>query len=189
MQNNEKKSTIFLKILLITVVIFIGLGFYAYKMIKEDKENSQRNTSNVPTYTRIPHPPLTERDKEEVATKNETLKNDLNHSQEKNLTRTIPEGAEYISDEEQLEREKEANLSMFDNEEFYDDQIIPQDEIDNYKDAVTIPMPGNETVPTPISTNPFNNPSLGIPIPRQNGQKNQHPTLGTPIGNSPSSPF
>lgn len=181
MEKKETTSYIFTKILLIAVLIFIGLALYAYKMIKDEKENSHKN-SVILNNTPIPHPPLTQRDEKE----DKPINLELNNSFESNKTTNIPEGAEYISPEEQEERE--ANLSNFEDEELLDDQIIPQDEINNYEEAVTIPMSENETIhQVPTSTNPFNNPLLGTPIGTQNNQ--QHPTLGTPIGNSPSSPF
>lgn len=182
----EKKSYIFTKILLIALIIFIGLALYSYKMIKDEKENNHNNSAVTVINTPIPHPPLTQRDKrEDNPTIPNTIQSELNNNLENNKTRNIPEGAEYISPEEQAERE--ANLSILQDEELSDDQIIPQDEINNYEDAITIPITENEMIPTPISTNPFNNPSLGTPINIQNNQKT--PTLGTPIGNSPNSPF
>ena len=183
----EKKSYIFTKLLLVAVAIFIGLSLYTYKMIKEEKENNHKNSTVVILNTPIPHPPLSQRDEK----KDTPVNLDLNSSLENNKTKNIPEGAEYISLDEQLETE--ANLSDIPKEEIYDDsQIIPQDEINNYEEAITIPMPKNDIIPqqAPISTNPFNNPSLGTPIRTQNNQRNQqHPTLGTPIGDSPISPF
>jgi hypothetical protein len=147
-------------------------------MIEDEKKKSHSDSTVIISNLPMPHPPLTQRDKKKED--NRTIISAV----EANNTENIPEGAEYISPQEQRKREKEANLSILPNEELSDDQIIPQDEIDNYEDAVTIPLPENTTIPTAISTNPFNHPSLGTPISNQ-----KHPTLGTPIGDSSISPF
>lgn len=171
-QTDKKKNksfSIFTKILLIAVAIFIGLTLYTYKMIKDDKEHIKNRgitveESNEPMY----HPPLKER---ESATKENdkaiiitTSNNDKNNTLDKNKTRTVPEGAEYISAEEQLKREsadlleeelreeQEANLS----EELYDDgQIIPQDELNNYEEAMSIPIDSAPSLGTPIGNTEF----------------------------------
>jgi len=68
-QEEEKsKSTLFLKILIVCVVIFLGLAFYTYQMLQEEKqrikEKSEQTSVTVIKSTTIPHPPLAERDKD-----------------------------------------------------------------------------------------------------------------------------
>jgi cytoskeletal protein RodZ len=186
----EKKSTIFLKILLVLVVMLIVLVFYAYKVIEEDKVNAQNksDTKVVVKNTPMYHPPLNQRDE---------LEEDENESQifiDENKTSTIPEGAEYITAEELLEREENISEGV-PLEEIYDDgQIIPQDEINNYPVAVTIPIKESE-----VNVNPFHrvdppiktNNSLGRPIGEHKDVKDEsyHPSLGTQIGGREISPF
>ena len=181
-KKKEKKSTIFLKILLVIVAIFIALALYAYKMIKDEKEKTQKESIVVVTNTPIHHPPLTQREKkEDDKTTTPIVNNDTNKSLENNTTRNIPEGAEYISVEEQLKREQEENLSNIPTEEIYDDsQVIPQDEIDNYEDAVTVSVESQENsikpTVTPTQTSNHSN-SLGTLIETDNQQNSNLGTL------------
>ncbi|MCK5855047.1 MAG: hypothetical protein KAG56_07490 [Sulfurovaceae bacterium] len=82
----KKKSTIFLKLLIVLVFIFMALAYYAYQLIQEDKAKSQDKSPtatvvllpSVPTPMR--HPALTSRDNNrtevsknmEIVEKNET---------------------------------------------------------------------------------------------------------------------
>ncbi|HHD81607.1 MAG TPA: hypothetical protein ENK94_00255 [Campylobacterales bacterium] len=186
MAEKKKKSYLFTKILLVSLLIFIALGLYAYKMIEDEKENSYKNRTKVKENKPILHPPLTQRDKE---TSNlETVHNDINISLENNGSQETLEGAKYISPEEQLQRE--SNLSLPQEEEFLDGEIIPEDELHKYEEAKTIPLNENEET-RPKSSNPFNNLSLGTPIQEKNAQSTteKSSTLGEHIGDSPLSPF
>ena len=170
MKEKEKKSSNFLKILLVMVAIFIGLALYLSKMLEDDKVNTQKRVDEkvIVVTTPMYHPPLNER--------SEVVELDINKSTDENKTRKIPKGAEYITEEELLRREEENISEGIPIEELYDDStIIPQDEIDNYKDAVTIPVNDSEGIieHIPIS-------SLGTPIVgNQNDEYN--PSLGTKI--------
>jgi len=174
----EKESYIFNKILLVTVAIFLGLALYAYNMFKEEKENIKNKNVVITNNTPIYHPPLTQRDKQ-VKSDNlpSILKNESNISKEDNRTVTVPEGAEYISVEEQeLRAEIESNFS---DELFSSNgQIIPKDELNNYPIAQTIPM------------DIF--PSLGIPIEPMQVEENttyQENFIGIPIEETQMTPF
>lgn len=195
-EEKEKNSYIFSKLLLISVIIFIALGLYTYKMIEDEKESIKKKATiqevnNVPMY----HPPLTQREENNKRTVIPESNNDKNSSLDNNKTTSIPEGAEYISPEEQLKKEEsrlleESNLSeeVNFNELDNDSQIIPQDEIDNYQDAVTIPL--ESVIPQTSSTPISSSSSLGTPIHNNPQQRQQeHPMLGTPIKNGSISPF
>jgi len=199
MAEKKKKSYLFTKILLVSLLIFLGLVLYAYKMIEDDKANSYKNRTMRDNNTPMPHPPLTQRDTENVQeeiqeTSHETVNTEMNVSLEKsenvekNESIEFLEGAEYISEEERLARE--ANLSLPQEEPFSEGDIIPADELHKYKEAETIPLNETEEKPT-ASKNPFDNISLGTPISqeRTTNEVKEHPSLGTPIGDSPLSPF
>ncbi len=82
----KRKSTVFLKLLIVLVIIFTALAYYAYKLIQEDKAKSQDKepTATVVVLPAVPtpmaHPTLTTRDKNrtkistnmEMVEKNET---------------------------------------------------------------------------------------------------------------------
>ena len=65
----KKKSTIFLKLLIVLVIIFMALAYYAYKLIQEDKMKSKEQSSTAtvvvlpPAPTPMAHPTLITRDK------------------------------------------------------------------------------------------------------------------------------
>lgn len=180
MKEKEKKFGYFLKILLLMVAVFIGLALYMAKILEENKVNIQKRIDDkiIVKTTPIDHPPLN--------TRNEVIELDSNISEDDNETRKIPEGAEYITPEELLKRE-EANVSKnIPLEEIYDDStIIPQDEIANYRDAVTVPMNEGEGIAEYIPSS-----SLGTPIRQnQNLDDENFPFLGTKIENQTVSPF
>ena len=94
----KKKSTIFLKILIVLVIIFIALAYYAYKLIQEDKAKAQDDKSPTATVVVLPtvptpmaHPPLTDRDKNrtEVSKNMETV--EKNETKELNLEPVTPD--------------------------------------------------------------------------------------------------
>ena len=71
-EKKKTKSTLFLKILIVCVVIFLGLAFYGYQILQEDKqrikEKSERSSVTVIKERVTPHPTLESRDekKEEL---------------------------------------------------------------------------------------------------------------------------
>jgi len=103
-EEEKPKSTLFLKILIICVLIFLGLAFYGYQILQEEqqriKEKSERNSVTVIKGTVIPHPPLESREEKQNEEKKEPLKEAS--VQEKNNS---SDGAEYIElqDEDELE--------------------------------------------------------------------------------------
>ena len=119
----KKKSTIFLKLLIVLVIIFMALAYYAYKLIQEDKAKSQEKppTATVVVLPAVPtpmaHPELTTRNNNptEVSKKMETVEE--NKTQE---VRLEPISSEFIPPvEEEVYSEK--NSSVFEG--------VPQAEI------------------------------------------------------------
>jgi len=145
-QEEEKsKSTLFLKILIVCVVIFLGLAFYTYQMLQEEKqrikEKSERNSVTVIKGSTIPHPPLEDRedkrdkDKKEKAPSKTPVK-ELNSSsdetqyieptQEEEIESGISEGVpkeEVYQTENELEEivANEEEGDVFDEEDTFDE--------------------------------------------------------------------
>ena len=89
-EEKKPKSYLFLKMLIISIVLFIGLGIYAYNMIKEDKNRPKESTVAIVTQkTIIPHPELTDRTQKEES-KKEDNKSDISKSKVTDATRYIP---------------------------------------------------------------------------------------------------
>lgn len=57
-KKTTKKSYFFVKLLIISSLVFIGLTFYAKKMIKDDREKSKEVVNVTVNQTPIHHPPL-----------------------------------------------------------------------------------------------------------------------------------
>ena len=113
-EEKKPKSTLFLKILIVCVVIFLGLAFYGYKILQDDKqrikEKSERNSVTVIKEKVISHPILESRDekKEEVISK--TPIKEINSS---------ANGAEYIELNEMEDEIKNDILEGVPKEEVY----------------------------------------------------------------------
>lgn len=177
----KKKSFLFLKILIITVLIVAGLAFYAYKMLKEDREKPEKKPTVVVTQTPINHPALitrTETKKEEPKVETKTAE-----------PKAVPEGAEYIPVNETVTKEPTAPM-----ESQNDVAPVVEEEdkiyIDNEIEEISVPKETPKTVVVPtIQTLPVEEPktiSLGTKI-----ETVPHPSisLGTPITKSFKEPF
>jgi len=123
-KKEKKKSTIFLKVLIVSVLIFSALAYYALKIIQEDKAKSQEkpSTTTVEVIPNTPkpihHPPLTNRDKNKSTLNIDEDKKD----REKNETKTdvvTPNSAEFIpptTDAYQEEKIESHNKTTLDND-------------------------------------------------------------------------
>jgi len=123
-KKEKKKSTIFLKVLIVSVLIFSALAYYAFKIIQEDKAKSQEkpSTTTVEVIPNTPkpihHPPLTNRDKNKSTLNIDEDKKD----REKNETKTdvvTPNSAEFIpptTDAYQEEKIESHNKTTLDND-------------------------------------------------------------------------
>jgi len=118
-EEQKPKSTLFLKILIVCVLIFLALAFYGYQIVQEEKERikekSERNSVTVIKRTVIPHPPLESRDekreedkKEESAAKN--VANEQNSSASSNNVSNEPASNEAEYREPTEEEGEEADL-------------------------------------------------------------------------------
>ena len=203
------KFSVFTKILLLLLAIFMGLAYYAYGVFQKEKEAIENKKIIVKVNKPMPHPPLSDKENNINSSTTALIINENNSSEnnESNKTLTHLQGAEYISPEELERRALEENLS---EETFYEEgEIIPEDEINNYpisqtiplakevevitpqpQEAIPIPQPRIESIPVHAPT-PSSNPLLGerIDRPTQRPKSNAYPSLGTPIGNGGSNPF
>jgi len=185
-EKKGKKSFLFLKILLITVLVLGGLAFYAYKMLKEDKEKPKVKDKVIVTQTPINHPALISR--------TETQKNEVKVEENKIVKpKTIPSGAEYIpiDDERAIKNtvntENTSDSIIQDNSVYIDNETeeipneapktvaiapeiktLPMEEVKNIpkEEVKTIPIeePKNISLGRRIETVPHNGVSLGTPI-------------------------
>lgn len=95
-KKEKPKSTIFLKILIVSLIIFLGLAYYAYDMIQKDKERAKAKPAEVVVTTEpIKHPPLEDKTKEKEDENLSTLV-----EEEIDENKIQPEGASYIEEGE-----------------------------------------------------------------------------------------
>ena len=138
----KKKSTIFLKLLMVLVFIFMALAYYAYKLIQEDKAKHQNKepTATVVVLPSVPtpmaHPTLTVREKNrtEVSTPVEPVE-----IVEKNRTEALsldPFSQEFIPPVDEVYVEE--NNTVIED--------VPQEEI-----PINVDLPTQEVVePKPV---------------------------------------
>ena len=193
LKQEKPKSTIFLKILLVAVIVFIGLGFYAYKMIEENKIKAQEKPTVEVKNTPIHHPELTNRIQNIPESKTPPSIENKQEEIQKEVNKSIPNGAEYITTEKNSLEEG--------NREEVISNGVPKDEIYTDNEVEEIPIvekiPRIEATPvienTPIKEIPieeqFQVPyiaptpsvSLGTKIENPQIQNSNSISLGTPI--------
>ncbi|HIP42042.1 MAG TPA: hypothetical protein EYG90_06015 [Campylobacterales bacterium] len=103
-EKKPKKKFWFLKMLIVSIIILLGLGAYAYKIMEDEKKKPLKTTPTVVVKTSMPHPPLTNRDKVETSIP-EKPKVETPAKKEVNA----PNYSEYISEDE-LEVVEETSL-------------------------------------------------------------------------------
>lgn len=155
----KPKSRFFLKVLIVSLLIFVGLLYYSYNMIQEDKAQAQKRATQalnpVESKTVIKHPPLADKrvksEAEPLQTKELEMEKELKtQNAEENLSlplsagvnRTIPEGASYIDEE---------NLSQLTAEVIEEPTTTTPNDLSHLPIAETFPM---EAVPTPTPSLP-----------------------------------
>ena len=138
-ETKKKKSYLFLKILLVTVMTVAGLAFYAYKMIKEDREKPEKKPTVVVTQTPINHPALISR--------TDTLKEEPKVEIKKEEPKAVPTGAEYIPVNETVTKKPTAVNPQND----VDAGVIEEDKIyiDNETEEIPTPKEAPQTVTAP----------------------------------------
>jgi len=175
--DKKKKSFLFLKILIISVIIVSGLVFYAYKMLKEDRDKTEKKPTVLVTQTPINHPALINR----IETPKKEPKVEIKIEEPK----SVPNGAEYIPINETIKENPKALESKNNLDTVVEDNSIYIDneteEISTEKEPpvqkkppkmVIVPevktAPLEETKSTSlgskIETVPHHNISLGRPI-------------------------
>ena len=130
----KKSSLLFLKILIVTVLIGIGLGFYANKMIKEDRAKAENKPKVTITQTPIHHPPLVSRNEDDP--KGEEVQNTIEQPTEvanRKEPKVADSSATYIPVPEGTNREINKTQNS---------TITPPDTIVDNSDAIYI---DNET--------------------------------------------
>jgi len=130
LEEEKPKSTLFLKILIVCVVIFLGLAFYGYQMLQEEKqrikEKSEQHSVTVIKGSVLPHPTLENRDddKEEKPPVEVAVK-EINSSSN---------GAEYIELTEEDEIESDV-LAGVPKEEIYQTENDLEEIVRNEEEA------------------------------------------------------
>ncbi|SFV69708.1 hypothetical protein MNB_SV-14-994 [hydrothermal vent metagenome] len=187
-KKSDKKSFLFLKILIIAIIVFAGLAFYAYKMLKEDRDKPKEKPKVVVTQTPINHPALitrTEIPKKEVKVEESKIEE----------PKKVPSGAEYIPVDEipkkdTIKTENSSEAIVQDNSIYIDNETeeipkpkeasktitnVPEVKTPIIKEEVkTVPKKEvktpiieeskNISLGTRIQTVPHHNVSLGTPI-------------------------
>ena len=190
-EQKKKKSFLFLKILIITVMIVAGLAFYAYKMLEEDRNKTVEMPKVVVTQTPIRHPELINRS--ETAPLESTVEPKKIEPKVEESKVVLP-NAEYIPVDEteafheaDTKENAESNKSIDTVAPIVEDDAIYIDneteEIPEHKEAPqTVVVPNIETLPIEETKTI----SLGSKI-----ETVPHPSisLGTPIVKSSTEPF
>ena len=187
----KKKSFLFLKILIITVLIVVGLALYAYKMLKEDRDKTEEKPQVVVTQTPIHHPELLNR----TETSNSKTKIETEVKEPKaEETKVISSHAEYLpipetkSVNEMSVEEKNKTQNHLDTviNTVEDDTIYIDNEVEEIPKQEEVP----KTVVVPkIETLPITEAqqiSLGTKI---EPTLNSGVSLGTPILKNSTEPF
>jgi hypothetical protein len=111
-KKEKPKSSIFIKILITTLLICLALGFYAYNMLKNDKIKGK----DIPTTTMVKEEPkdINNKSSNLPITKKDVINdyvegsNEIKEEQEEESQTDTPEGAEYITNVEAYKKEQEA---------------------------------------------------------------------------------
>ena len=136
----KRKSTIFLKLLIVLVIIFTALAYYAYKLIQEDKAKSKDKepTATVvvipPTPTPMAHPTLIDRDKNRTKISKSMEIVEKNGTEELSLKPIATE--EYIPAMDEVYVED--NSSILDG--VPKDEIYTDADMDSYETVVQEPV-------------------------------------------------
>jgi hypothetical protein len=114
-RSKEKpKSSLFLKLLITMLLICIALGYYAYDMIKSDKEKRKNRPTVSAVVEKIKKVEKEESSSNLPSTKEELINdyvegsNNIKEEQDEEATPSTPKGAAYISDVEAYKREQAA---------------------------------------------------------------------------------
>ncbi len=175
-ESKKKKSYLFLKILIVMVITVAGLAFYAYKMLKEDRDKTEEKPKILVTQTPIYHPTL--------VTRTETTKVE-SKPEVKDIEPKVEEPKVILSNAEYIPVEETESLPKTDIKENVESKnSIDKDAV--YIDNETEELPAPEEVPktvivpkvktlpveeaksislgSKIETIPHNEVSLGTPI-------------------------
>ena len=157
-KSDKKKSSIFLKILIVTVIIGIALALYANKMIKEDREKSENRPKVVVTQTPIHHPPLKSRESDDDAQLQEKTTQKSNEQKSETSLDNSNEKT-YISVDESTLYSKEETT-----DNIKEDGIYIDNEIEEIIDEKEIINRDGSSMVTKVEEQIKQNISLGKPI-------------------------
>jgi cytoskeletal protein RodZ len=178
-KKEKPKSKFFLNTLIISLLIFLGLLYYSYNMIQEDKLKAKNRTAEPVSQvepTVMKHPPLEDKTQKEEAKEKKPEEN-LSVKVPEVSEDTILEGASYI-DEENMTEPIEAQEVQEENIT----NTTPQD-LSHLPIAETFPMEETSTptpkVPEVVSPPVIPEPQIiETPLPRE---QSSNSALGTRI--------
>ena len=177
LKQEKPKSTFFLKVLIGAVLVFVGLGIYAYKMIEENKEKAKEKPSIVVKNTPMQHPELTNRIQDKQKNDNSTPLH-----QKEETEKNIPLDAEYITENKDKEKTNSSH-ELFNNvpkDEIYIDNEI--EEIENKEPEFQAPYVAPPPIPAPSTPSVSLGTKINTP---QNNEEIVSTSLGTPIKTPP----
>jgi len=166
LDKEKPKSTLFLKILIVCVVIFLGLAFYGYQILQEDKqkikEKSERNSVTLIKESTIPHPTLESREEQKEEALPKTPIKEINSSSnraeyiepseiEDEITSEalvdVPKEEIYQSEDELEELAyTEGEPAVFEEEVSFEEEILYSPEV------VSPPIPNESTSSSMLGT-------------------------------------
>jgi len=194
LKKEKPKSTIFLKVLLVSLLIFLGLGFYAYKMIEENKEKAKEKPTVVIKNTPLQHPELTNR-----ADNHQKIESSTTINQKEENDKTVPNGAEYITEENANIKEKEIANGVPKDEIYINNEIeeivettpnIQNSVIESGVEETHVIVEENLPIQNPIEqlqvpyVSPTPSISLGTKMESPHVQNSRAISLGTPLHKS-----
>ena len=158
LEKKEKpKSSLFLKILITSLLICLGLGYYAYNMIKEDKQKIKERPPKAIAVKEIPKPQAKNlpTSKEELLNDYVEGSNEIVDNDDEEIIKETPEGAAYITDVEAYKKEQEAKEAQKRAEEEAQEKALEDEEErlreEEYKrmqdEALQNEVYDNETIP------------------------------------------
>lgn len=187
MGKRGKNSFLFLKILILSIIIVTGLGYYVYSMIKKDREKTTMSRPQV-VVTQTPvihHPSLVSRDKHSKEEPKVENKDSEPKSVESKVATRVNH-AEYIPDDEleEIPTSDTKESAKKSNPFTKNDSIYIDNETEEIPPVKTEDNPNKLPVPTTkevesVSVHEVKTVPQTLPIERAN-----HISLGTKIGTS-----
>lgn len=179
-KKEKPKSKFFLNTLIISLLIFLGLLYYSYNMIQEDKLKAQNRTAEPINQIEpmvMKHPPLEDKTQKEEQQEQEKTEENLSVKVPEVSEDTILDGASYIDEEnmtepieiQEVQEENITNTAPQDLSDLPIAETFPMEEthtpIPNLPQVAEPPViPEPQIMETPLPREQSSNSALGTRI-------------------------